>query len=306
MPRPDASKKLAASEPKTGVSKVLVGSIIAALVLIALVAVVVMREMDKQEVAASRPPASSSATPQVAVNEDASGVVVYPGKAKEGAPQVDVYSDPQCPFCGQFEQKHGKGLDAKAKDGSIKLVYHPKSMLDSSIPGEHSERAVNAMLCAVKADKFIEFQELMFAQQPEEGKGYPDATLKLIGATAGIDGQAKTDFEKCVDTGEYRKFALKLEEYSKTQKIKSTPTILIAGKKFDLEALKTDESNFEKAVEAAGGGAPAPLATAAPTRSAPAATAGATGATSAPATSAPATKAPGTAAPTSAAPATTR
>ncbi len=241
--RPDASAKLAATKPKTGPSKVLIGAVIAAVAIIVIVVVVIVNA----EKAKNNAEGSANAL------SNGGGIVVYPGKAKDNAPTVDLFEDFQCPYCMHLETTSGSEFDKLAKSGDIKLVVHPMTILDQ--PGkDDSVRAANAAYCADDQGKFADYRRVVFANQPQEGVGYTDAQLKQFGEKAGITGDAKQTFDTCVDQQTYVNYVKNVQTQAEKAGVFSTPTVKIDGKTVSNQTMNSfmqDPSSVAKAVKAA-------------------------------------------------------
>ncbi|GAA1118582.1 DsbA family protein [Nocardiopsis composta] len=120
------------------------------------------------------------------------GSVVY-GAEHTGLPVVEVYMDFQCPACEQFHAQNGAQLKKLAEDGEITLHYRPVSIFAGQPDpiGPNSVRAGVAAMAAAEAGRFVEYQELLFDNQPAEGdEGFSPEELKEWGAEAGIDDPA--------------------------------------------------------------------------------------------------------------------
>lgn len=222
MPRPDASDKLAATKPKEGPPKALIGAVIAVvLVIVAGAAFLMTDPFGKLE---AKGPQNSQ--------PEGNGLVMYPGKAKPGVPTVELWEDFQCPGCGGLEKNNGKSIQQMAAAGDIKLTVHVMSFLDQNLNNDSSSRAANAAFCAADAGKFPEYHSAVFAGQPaEEGQGFTDKQLKqTFASAAGITGAAATTFTKCVDEGTYKDYAKDTLKRSNDDGINGTPTIKINGK----------------------------------------------------------------------------
>ncbi|MDO5662438.1 MAG: thioredoxin domain-containing protein, partial [Brachybacterium sp.] len=111
----------------------------------------------------------------------AEGQTYLPVGAESGAPEVDLYLDFMCPFCGQLHQTNSEDLDQIVSDDEATLRFHMRTFLDSqSTSGDYSSRAANAATCVWEDDpeNFMAFQDEVFDHQPEEGSdGIPDEQL---------------------------------------------------------------------------------------------------------------------------------
>ncbi|WP_460755423.1 DsbA family protein [Myceligenerans cantabricum] len=139
----------------------------------------------------------------IAVGEDgAAGTLV------EDAPRLDVYVDFMCPICGQFEALNGEDITELREKGDVALVVHPVSILDRQSQGsEYSTRAAAAV--AWVADQapqsFMEYHDLLFANQPAEGgAGHADPQLAAFAEQAGVPADVAEGISDGTATDTYR------------------------------------------------------------------------------------------------------
>lgn len=86
-----------------------------------------------------------------AVSNDGGALVFGNTNAKV---TLTVYSDPMCPYCGQFERANGGDDIVKAvQAGRIQLQLHPLAFLDQMSRGgtQYSTRASNALVAVSDA-----------------------------------------------------------------------------------------------------------------------------------------------------------
>lgn len=236
MPRPDASQRLAASKPKDGPSKGLIGGIIAAVLVVIVVVAVFVTQANKSG-------AYSGSVPKGGTS-NAQGLRAYPDvKLQANAPTVDLYEDFQCPICNDLEKANGEQILADAKAGKIKLVWHLMTFLQDNLNNAPSSTiAANGLYCAADAGKAAEYHRANFAGQPKEGVGYKISDIKKFGKEAGITGAALTKFDSCVDNGAYDKYVKLTDDNAGKAGVTGTPTIFINGK--ELKNSSTDYSTL--------------------------------------------------------------
>ncbi|WP_028647804.1 thioredoxin domain-containing protein [Nocardiopsis sp. CNT312] len=143
---------------------------------------------------------------------DGSVVMAEPGAQ---APVVEVYADYQCPACRQFELLNGDLLQEKAALGEAIVQFRPVSIFarqPEPISG-NSLRAGAAARAAADHGVFVQYNDLLFENQPTEGsEGFTPQQLKELfaetdapeGAAAGFDERVDAEAET-VDrfTGEF-------------------------------------------------------------------------------------------------------
>jgi protein-disulfide isomerase len=136
--------------------------------------------------------------PQV-LQEDGSVVM-----AREGAeaPVVEVYADYQCPACRQFELLNGDTLKRTAAEGEAIVHLRPISIFAQQpepISG-NSLRAGAAARAAADAGVFVEYNDLLFENQPAEGEaGFSVDQLKEWFREAGGSEEQAADFDARVE-----------------------------------------------------------------------------------------------------------
>jgi len=141
---------------------------------------------------------------------------------------LEVYEDPQCPACAQFETETGATMASWIDAGTVKVHYHVIAFLDGASTTRYSSRAANALYCAGDVGVFPRYHELLFADQPPEGSaGLSYDQLVQLGRQAGATGTA---FETCVRNRPYADFVARISEQASRDGILGTPTVLVDGR----------------------------------------------------------------------------
>jgi protein-disulfide isomerase len=118
---------------------------------------------------------------------------------------VDVFFDYICPYCELFEAQLGPQLDALRQAGSAVVVVHPLGYLDVFSTTDYSSRAAQAAVAVAAVDpaRFDAFDQLLWANQPDEGgPGLSDQDLADLAALAGVS-QAAVDRFGCPEYGDW-------------------------------------------------------------------------------------------------------
>lgn len=155
---------------------------------------------------------------------------------------VAVYADYMCPICGAFEETNGQVLAELRQTGEIVVEYRPVAILDRFSQGtQYSTRAAAA--AALVADRapeaFITFNDLLFANQPEEGTaGLSDERIAELATQAGVPGDLASSIVEGGHMSGAESFApwvaAATEQASRDFAPQfGTPTILINGEKFE-------------------------------------------------------------------------
>lgn len=123
-----------------------------------------------------------------------------PTAGADGPIVLDVYEDPLCPICGQFEQQFGQQMAQAVDTGRITVNYHLLTFLDpQSASQTYSTRAAAAAMCVAQEagsgnGVFEKFHTAMFASgtQPEEGgvTDLSDAQLAQLATDNGAGAAA--------------------------------------------------------------------------------------------------------------------
>ncbi len=229
--------KAQAAAPRQGANKAVIGAVVAVLVV---VAVVVAVALGARGSGTATPGATASALP-VGATGPGGGIVVNPGKARPGAPTLDLYEDFQCPICGQLEKLFGAQIRSLAASGDVTLVTHTMSFLDDNLHNDSSLRAASAAACAADAGRFGPYHDAVYAGQPaKEGQGYTDAQLEGFAKTAGITGSAFSTWQQCVKSGQHTAYAKAVQTQSEKDGVFGTPTLKLNGKVLDLQKLSPE------------------------------------------------------------------
>ncbi|MGY4856976.1 DUF4190 domain-containing protein [Cryobacterium sp. AP23] len=155
-----------------------------------------------------------------------------------GSTLVDLYIDPMCPYCGQFEIANGDTLAALVDDDSITLRLHSLTFLDQASQGTaYSSRASAALTCeaAINPASTLDYLAALFVNQPAEGtSGLTDE--ELVALSTGADSIAE-----CVSDGDYVAWSQQNTENAITgpiegadiPSIQGTPTVLVDGSQYN-------------------------------------------------------------------------
>ncbi|MEQ8145922.1 thioredoxin domain-containing protein [Streptomyces sp. OP7] len=168
------------------------------------------------------------------------GVTIVVGDP-DATTRVRLFEDPRCPYCAEFETTGGApALQEAMLARQARTEYTLASFLDDRVGGTGSKKAVNALRAALEQGKFVEYHEVLYANQPEESvDGFTDAgLLDLADRVEGLRGPA---FDSAVKTMKYRSFVTASQKAYESAGGKSepegpgTPTAVINGKRIPLE-----------------------------------------------------------------------
>ncbi len=173
------------------------------------------------DLAAASPGSSvSSQRPAATQATDGTGRIIG---ALAAPVTIEVWSDYQCPACGNFTNVVlPRLLTDFVNRGSVRIVYHDFAFLGA----ESIDAAVGARIAAA-AGKFEAYHRLVYAnQQGENQGGFARPRLEQIAIAAGLDGP--TFLRGLDDTATIA--AVKAETTrGRGLGVNSTPTLVIAG-----------------------------------------------------------------------------
>lgn len=194
-----------------------------------------------------------NATPTVLTD----GAIRFTGAPAGTTPKVvvSITEDFQCPACKAFETAFGPTLATYHDNPQVALDYTTINMLDRSSSGtRYSTRAANAALCVAETtgkdhdfSKWLEFHNLMFADQPAEGgTGLPNKQILAIAKQAGVEG-----IDKCVRDIDYGNWIVKNSEKVMSEPgFSGTPNVRINGKVVQLNSPEELQQQIDDAVKA--------------------------------------------------------
>lgn len=183
-------------------------------------------------------------------NQDTYAMVLSPGKAKEGAPLVELWSDYQCPGCATYHKVFGGILESLAEQGEIRFEVHTLTFLDTNLRNTSSFDASRAASCADTVGAYAAYHDKLYLNQPaREGDGFTQEQLRsTFAASANITGEALTQFQQCYDTLATSGWAKSMSEQP-AKFIQATPTYLVDGKKLELADVNPSEPDVLAAIQ---------------------------------------------------------
>ncbi|WP_131104979.1 DsbA family protein [Ornithinimicrobium sufpigmenti] len=217
MPRPPAPQ--VKPVPTKGPSGVLIGAVV--VLVLALIAGLVW--------AVTRDGADLSAEGSAHALAEGGGVSLGPGPDAD-VPQLHIYGDFQCPWCGVLEDAIGESVQEKVDAGDAHLTITLMSFLDGRLPGENSVRAANAALCADDQDAFLPYYRQVYLNRPaEQGAGWSDEQLVSFAGAAGIGDDDLETFTSCVQDLTYEDYVHAMQERANQDGVSGTPRLFVDG-----------------------------------------------------------------------------
>jgi protein-disulfide isomerase len=175
--------------------------------------------------AALEPVTIADSTDSRALYEKATGIQIGSATAPV---KIVVFSDYQCPYCGQFASTIKPALvNDFVNTGKLQFVYY-----DFPLGGTHkySFLAARAARCAGDQNKFWEYHDLLFGQQSEWSfsSGVPMAEFLKYATQAGVDSGP---FEACLKSDKYADVVTANRMLGDQLGVNATPTVIINNRK---------------------------------------------------------------------------
>lgn len=157
-----------------------------------------------------------------------------------------VFSDFECPYCAQFEQRGMPLVREFIEAGNFRFEFHHfplRSHPNAALVAETSECIANL----VNEEAFWGFHDLVFANQTEWA-GSPDALPIMLGYAKSI-GADHPALQSCVLNGDYAEVVANSYNHGlNVLNVTATPTVFINGVRF---SDYTDAAAYERAMRIA-------------------------------------------------------
>ena len=141
--------------------------------------------------------------PGVTVSSDGYGIMV--GFA-DAPVQLDLYTEPQCDHCAQFQADYGEDIRAHILTGRLAVTYRLLTFFDDGAAG-YSGMVANALFTAVapatSASTFQSFVETLWANQGLAEQDYTADDVAALAGDAGVDAALVAEMsagQESVDT----------------------------------------------------------------------------------------------------------
>jgi protein-disulfide isomerase len=143
---------------------------------------------------------------------------------------LEVWSDFQCPICGQFATLvEPQLITTYVTPGTLRIVHRDAAFQGAKASSSYDESVEPAAgaRCAAAQDLYWPFQDWTYSNQSGENKGgFAAARMRAIATAAGLDVPA---WEACLATGT-EQAAVKAEtQEAATAGINATPTMKLNG-----------------------------------------------------------------------------
>jgi len=143
---------------------------------------------------------------------------------------LEVWTDFQCPVCGQFARTVEPALMTRyVTDGTLRIVHHDAAFQGAKSQSAYDEsvEAAAGARCAATQGSYWPFQDWVFANQNGENEGaFAAARLASVASAAGLD---VTAWKACVATGQEQTAARSETAEAVTAGVNATPTMRLNG-----------------------------------------------------------------------------
>lgn len=143
---------------------------------------------------------------------------------------IEVWSDFQCPACGQFAQLvEPQLIRTYVTTGTLRLVIRDAAFQGVRVGAAYDEsvEAGAGARCAAAQGRFWPFHDWLFANQVGENEGaFRDARLRAIATAAGLDVVA---WDACRATGEQQAAVRAETQEGVGRGVSATPTLYLNG-----------------------------------------------------------------------------
>ncbi|MEO3752975.1 thioredoxin domain-containing protein [Streptomyces sp. B6B3] len=172
-----------------------------------------------------------------------------------GTPTLTVYEDFRCPACAGFEDAFRDTIHDLTEQGQLQVDYHLVTIIDGNMGGTGSKAAANAAACARDADRFTEYHDVLYRNQPEETDDAFADTDHLIDLAGEVEGLDDKTFRDCVKSGRHDEWVEQSTADFLNSDFNATPTVLLNGEDVygNVQEPLTPESLRERVEELAAG-----------------------------------------------------
>ena len=243
---------------------ILISSIVAVVAIIVTSVVLTISNEVNNPVPTAATPANMNFDGGIKIGTDLKAFTATEKPTTADVPNIEIFLDYQCPFCQAFELPNASLIESKVAAGEWTIEYHPLSFLDGAgSPNAYSSRAANAAVCVAEysPNKFMTFNNLLFANQPAEQTAGPENDgLIAFAQQVGADNFDK--IQTCINEKSYGDWVsettssvLNAAWKDTGLTIDSTPYIIVNGQRYTGTAEEmASPARFEQWVTAAWNG----------------------------------------------------
>ncbi|MFE6685466.1 thioredoxin domain-containing protein [Streptomyces sp. NPDC057743] len=184
-------------------------------------------------------------------------------RAKE---TLEVFEDVRCPACAAFEQSAGPELIKDLHDGRFKVRYTMYTFIDGMQGGEGSKNALSALGAAlnVSPEAFLKYKAALYSTKfhPDEREDLYAKDSELLKVAADVpELRGNKAFQKAVEGGTYKRWAMEMTALFGRKGVRGTPTFMHGDKKLTMPEVPQQQmtqqqydqlarANFAKMIDA--------------------------------------------------------
>lgn len=141
---------------------------------------------------------------------------------------VEVYSDFQCPMCKVFADETEIQIASDyVSTGDVYYIYRQFPFIDDNAPGNESDQAANASMCAAEQGLFWDYHDMLFANWNGENEGsFNDKRLTAFAETLDLN---MSQFNKCFKDNTYLNDINDDLVKGRMLDVNGTPTVFVNG-----------------------------------------------------------------------------
>lgn len=136
-------------------------------------------------------PARADAAPGVVLGPDGFSVIVG---SPDAPVHLEIFCEPQCPICAQFEDASGAALADRLGRGQLSVTYRWATFLDAKRHNDKSARIANALILAADPSTspvaYQGFVNEIYRTQDKDSPGPNSTDLATMAARNGVAGMA--------------------------------------------------------------------------------------------------------------------
>jgi protein-disulfide isomerase len=142
--------------------------------------------------------------------------------------KIDVYEDFQCPRCGDYTREiEPRVIESYVATGQVYYVFRHFPFIDDQAPGNESDQAAKASMCAAEQDRFWDYHEIVFANWSGENQGaFSDKRLVAFAEALGLDMDA---FNACFESDRFEDEIEADLAAGRRASVQGTPSVLVNG-----------------------------------------------------------------------------
>jgi Protein-disulfide isomerase len=143
---------------------------------------------------------------------------------------LEVWSDYQCPACGQFaEMVEPTLIRTYVANGTLRIIDHDAAFQGAKVKAAYDEsvEAGAGARCAAEQNLYWPFHNWLFANQVGENQGaFRDERIRAMATGAGLDVAA---WDACRATGTQQAAVRTETQQAAAQGVNATPTMRLNG-----------------------------------------------------------------------------